>query len=280
MILSGNAILERLEKNEIFKNDTWCKSQIREASYVLRIDDDGMLLEGKFFDPGKPFSGGFITIEPGKIAILSTVERLDMPKDLVGKIGIRLEYALQGLTGLMGIQVDPLYGHGKKDERLYMRVANLGNDPIHLQPGDGVFTFEIDKVCGSFVPPKRDDSWSRIKSSMAEQTKPSWSYVTRIQNDVETVRKDMKSEVESVKNYLQPLVMFGIFLVAVAILGAALTVILSFRDTPEISVPGWVTEWGWLILLFTLCIAAICTALVGAVTAWFLFCQMRRESKR
>ena len=49
-----------------------------------------------------------------------------MPNDLVGKIGIRLEYALKGLTGLMGIQVDPCYGQERSGERLYIRVVNLG----------------------------------------------------------------------------------------------------------------------------------------------------------
>ena len=40
-----------------------------------------------------------------------------MPADLVGKIGIRFNHAALGLTGLMGIQVDPNYGQGKKAER-------------------------------------------------------------------------------------------------------------------------------------------------------------------
>ena len=55
-----------------------------------------------------------------------------MPGDLVGKIGIRFDYASIGLTGLMGIQVDPLFGRDLDKERLYVRVANLGNAPISI----------------------------------------------------------------------------------------------------------------------------------------------------
>ena len=59
------------------------------------------------------YTGSYIAIEPGEIAILSTKERLNMPENLVGKIGIRLDAALKGLVGLMGIQVDPCMGKTK-----------------------------------------------------------------------------------------------------------------------------------------------------------------------
>ena len=220
------------------------------------------------------FSESYITIDPGKIAILSTVERLDMPPDLVGKIGIRLKYALQGLTGLMGIQVDPLYGNGKEDERLYIRVANLGNESIRLSPGDGLFTFELHQVTGCVTSQKRGDSWKRIKRDLQNQKEPSWTYVTRVEDSqkgqANQLEEKLKSETENLREHLQPLVMFGIFLVAVTILGAALSIILSLRNTPEASVPSWVTGWGWIVLLFTLSFAGAATALIG-VSAFALF---------
>ena len=82
---------------------------------------------------GSEYTGSYIAIEPGEIAILSTKERLNMPENLVGKIGIRLDAALKGLVGLMGIQVDPfMYGQDQEDERLYIRVANLGNETVPI----------------------------------------------------------------------------------------------------------------------------------------------------
>ena len=105
----------------------------------------------------------YIEIDPGKIAILSTIEKVTMPSDLVGKIGIRLDYALLGLTGLMGIQVDPYYGHDKEGERLFIRVANFGNDPIRLSPGDRVFTFELHEVAGK-VPQNRNQTLGHASS--------------------------------------------------------------------------------------------------------------------
>ncbi len=137
----------------------------------MRVAPDGLMLEGHHYRPEEECIDGRIEIQPGKIAILSTVERLDMPRDLVGKIGIRFEYACQGLTGLMGIQVDPFYGWGHDNERLYIRVANLGNDTISILPYSEVFTFELHKVDMHVQRPSkpRESMWHRIQDTLANQ---------------------------------------------------------------------------------------------------------------
>ena len=279
MILGHNEIHNRLAKGEVFKEGTWDPSCIKEASYVLRIADDGLLLDGEFYGPydqRKHYEGNFIAIDPGKIAILSTKEQLNMPSDLVGKIGIRLEFALLGLTGLMGIQVDLLFGHDKEQERLYIRVANFGNESINLLPGSKVFTFELHQVVGNIPPFAKDESWPRIKQSLKDLDDASWSYVTRVQNNVDkqgkSLRRELSSETQNLREHLQPVVMFGIFLVAVTILGVSLTVILSVRDIPTVDVPDFVTDWGWILLLTTLSVATMATATMGAAmvcwTVW------------
>lgn len=265
MILSGEAILERLRDGQIFRQGTWDETSIKEASYVLRLASDGLLVNGKFYGPGEPYTESYISIEPGKIAILSTKERLNMPENLVGKIGIRLDAALKGLVGLMGIQVDPMYGQDQEDERLYIRVANLGNETVKFTPGEPVFTFELHEITGVVRPlsPPKDPTWPRLKKELSTQNDASWSYVTRVQSET-------ASAIGSIRDYLQPLVMFGIFLVSVTILGVAISLILSVRDTPEVSVPSWVTNWGWILLMFTLTMATAATAAIGGFTAWRL----------
>ena len=262
MILSGKAIRERLDEGEIFREGTWDEGGLKEASYALRLAPDGLILEGKQYRPGKTFEGDYIEIKPGMIAILSTVERMNMPCNLVGKIGIRLDHAQQGITGLMGIQVDPLYGSDKQDERLFIRVANLGNESIRLSPGEQVFTFEVHTVKGEVVGPSegRECSWTRITKVLSNQSNSSWTYVTR-------VRSDLSVETERIRDTFQPVVLFGIFLVAATILGVAITVILSVRDIPEVQVPTWVPDWSWGLLIGTLCLAAVATACVGFAAA-------------
>ena len=223
MILGKDAIRERLNNGEVFKDGTWVEESIMEASYALRVASDGLLLGGKRYKPDEESIEGRIEIKPGEIAILSTKERLNMPGDLVGKLGIRFDYASQGLTGLMGIQVDPYFGLGREDERLYIRVANLGNETVPIHPGADVFTFELHKVEGSVPAPStpRLPMWHRLQDILAGQSNISWSFVTRVQHNVEDTQQQVRSAREEIRDYLQPLVMFGIFLVAVTILGGS-----------------------------------------------------------
>ena len=272
MILSGEAILERLRDGQIFRQGTWDEASIMEASYALRLANDGLLVNGEFHEPGVPYTGSYIAIEPGEIAILSTMERLYMPDDLLGKIGLRLDAALKGLVGLMGIQVDPLYGQDQDDERLYIRVANFGNETVKFLPGEHVFTFELHEITGGVPAPSspKMPTWPRLKRQLSSQDNSSWSFVTRVQSETVQAEDRVRSELTNIKDYLQPLVMFGIFLVAVTILGVAIAVIVSVRDTPEASVPSWVTGWGWILLMCTLTIATAATAAIGGFTAWRL----------
>ncbi len=274
MVLSGDEIRIRLRNDEIFRDGTWDDSCIKEASYALRIADDGLLIDGRFYDPGDHYSANYIEIEPGQIAILSTVEILNMPHNLVGKIGIRLNYALRGLTGLMGIQVDPCYGQNRDDERLFIRVANFGNQKISLSPGTEVFTFELHEVVGTIPVATTDkkSTWKRLKEELSTQSKLSWSYVTQVQQtgqqNVKRVEEQLNEETQKIRDYLQPVVLFGIFLVAVTILGVCITLMLNFAQSSDAVEPGWVANWGWILALVTISIATIATAAMGVLTIW------------
>ena len=86
MILGSEKIKQRLEQGQIFRDGTADLKYVKEASYALRVAEDGLIIDGEFFRVGKPYPSTYIEIEPGKIAILSTQEELDMPGDLVGRL--------------------------------------------------------------------------------------------------------------------------------------------------------------------------------------------------
>ena len=275
MILGSKEIRRRLDGGDIFENGTWDPQSIKEASYALRVAYDGLMLGGKHYRPEKDCIEGPIDIKPGEIAILSTVEQLNMPSDLAGKIGIRFDYASVGLTGLMGIQVDPRFGQGIDKERLYIRVANLGNVTISIPLHAEVFTLELHEVRGDVPVTSRPkiSVWHRIQENLAGQQKPSWSYVTRVQSELSEQSKRLDERLESIRDYLQPVVMFGIFLLSVTILGVVLTVLLSVRESPTVAIPSWVTSWVWSLLLSTLSIATVSTAVMGVLMIWRLWRQ-------
>ncbi len=297
MILGHNEIHNRIAKGEVFRRGTWHPGCLREASYVLRIAADGLLLDGKFYDPviqerrdefprlSKKVGGTtvqeptvperYIKIDPGKIAILSTIEELNMPADLVGKIGIRLKFAQLGLTGLMGIQVDPHFGHEKNHERLFIRVANFGNEAITLSEGDGVFTFELHEVKGHVPLPAepRKGSWSRIRRTLKDLDDASWSYVTRVESN-------LSAETQSVKDYFQPLVMFGVFLVAVSILATAIAVLVQTPAPPKEATASWLDVDKQDLLLWVLLVGVLGTTWVGLAAGWRFLRPYRRGTPR
>ena len=80
------------------------------------------------------------------------------------------------------------------------------------------------------------------------------------------IENRLTAQLNNVRDYLQPLVMFGIFLVAITILRVALTVIVAGSDVPETYVPTWVRDWGWKVLLGSLSFGAAMTGIVGIVT--------------
>ena len=197
----------------------------------------------------------------------------------------------------MGIQVDPCYGQQRAGERLYIRVANLGNEAIKLLPGAAVFTFEVHQLaeaidCSRFP---KDPTWEVLKSGLSDQVDASWSYATRINDDSVERGRQLKEEADDreeqhqnrfeveisrIRDYIQPVVMFGIFLVAVTILGVAFSTILSLRDTEAAAVPPWFTDTGWWLLLATLFGAVVATGLVAILTCVQLVLSITGRSLR
>lgn len=276
--MSGTAIRDRLKNGEIFEPSSWDEGCIKEASYILRVAKDGMHVNGEAYPPGKDFPKETIRIEPGNIAILSTVERFNMPKDLVGHQGIRFNYAVLGLTGLMGIQVDPLFGANVSDERLYLRFANLSNDAVVIMPGAAIFNIEFQTVEGDIdidsingLHGARGRMWERIMEMTAKQSDPGWSFATG-------VKDELSEALERVEKQLQPVVMFGVYLLATSLLGVSLAILLSVRNNNIGNIPSWVGDWAWGILLAELGFAALVVTVIGAATALrFVLVFVRRR---
>lgn len=246
-VLGRNRIRECLDREEVFKPGTWDEEGLKEASYALRLAWDGLVVEGRPYPPGTCYEGSQICIEPGRLAILSTKEVLQMPGSVSGKVGVRLEFAALGLLGLMGIQVDPYYGQGLEDERLYFRVANVSNETIRLHPWDRVFNIELHDAEGAVAPdPSKERGWTRMQKLIRSQPDTSWTYITRVEHDV-----------KDIEDRFHPLVFFGVILVAVTILGVMAGVTINADST---SAPNWIADWGWIMLVGTFAVGGGATA--------------------
>ena len=103
--------------------------------------------------------------------------------------------------------------------------------------------------------------WLYLQRELGNQRETSWTIMSRVQSEQET-------EAQRVRENLQPVVMFGVFLVAVTIIGVAIALILGLRDIPSTKVPDWVTDWGWILLLVTVSVATLATAFIGIAAGW------------
>ena len=156
---------------------------------------------------------------------------------------------------------------------MYIRVANFGNDPIRLSEGDGVFTFELHEVTGCVPKESKKDSWPRIKQTLKDLDNASWSYVTRVESD-------LSAETQRVKDYFQPLVMFGVFLVAVSILAAALAVLLQTPKPSKVIGTSLLAADAGTLFLWVLLVGIAGTAWVGMAAGWRFFRPYRRGPAR
>ena len=118
-------------------------------------------------------------------------------------------------------------------------------------------------MIGAACPPSQNKAptWDRLIRGLADQDEVSWTFGARI-------AADLDSEVKNIQQNLQPVVMFGVFLVAITILGVTISLMLSLRDTPTVEVPIWVTDWAWILMIITLAMATTATAAVGVAAAW------------
>ena len=268
MILGTRQILNRLSHGEIFRDGTWVLESVKEASYALRVADDGMIVGDNIIEPGAKNALPEIEIQPGRIAVLSTIERLCMPPDLVGRLGVRLEFASKGLVGQMGIQVDPYYGCGEDENvRLYIKVANLGNRNVVIEPGARVFNIEFSEVAGAEQQGEKDDTWNRLMRTVGDPSHQDWTYLTQINENLDTkadeinevvaektkeLSDDLTMRLGWIRDNQQAVVMFGVFLVAVTILAAMVGAILDADGAPPL-----VTDFGWGVLLFLCGVATV-----------------------
>lgn len=138
------------------------KKNLKPASYDLSLGDE-YRLGGKprFLNKEKRY----LTIPPYEVAIVKTLEKLKMPKNLIGRWNLRISYVYKGLLWVGGPQVDPGFeGH------LYCPLYNLSTRPVILEYEEPFATIDFIKTTpfieskSKLFEPKRKDAMSEYDS--------------------------------------------------------------------------------------------------------------------
>jgi hypothetical protein len=214
----------------------------------------------------KKYPNGF-KLQQGESAVVSTEERFALDLDLHATIGQRFSWAAKGLLMLHGGGVHPGYGRTKSDDgtwhpsdddvRLYFVVANIGPDPVELKPGADLvflqlFTVEANKAqpivpSGGWDYLRRrlygdpDDTgglgFFRSVIELKARLNAQEARTNEIADAAEAAEKAADRSM-TMSNYV---VVFGVYLVAVALLGIVFASVAdalsAVADDPE--------DWGW-----------------------------------
>src|SRR4051812_44735428 len=168
MILSDRDILHALQEGRV-RIDPMpdMQTQLGSVSIDFRLGTTFMVFEHSrhsFIDPRRPQSIGdaMRTIEvaedepfimqPGDFALASTIESLELPNDLLGRLEGRSSIARLGITVHSTAAVFEPGWIGTAT----MELSNLGRMPVALYPGMRICAFSFETVSSPVQTPYRD----------------------------------------------------------------------------------------------------------------------------
>lgn len=167
MLLSAAAIKGEAVRDGQLLIDPFDERLLKPASYVLRLDsvirrlkpsDEPIVLWGEDAqDPevGDPEPCAAITIEPGKVILASTLERISMPWHLAGIIGTLSHLARCGVSvHCNSFLVSPGFGWTAPTS-LTLELTSVNSRPIILHPKAPICHLMLVRVASPEQDPDR-----------------------------------------------------------------------------------------------------------------------------
>lgn len=260
-----NDAIERCA-NEFGLITPFSKEHLKPANYKLRIGDE-YAIKGQIKQLTDKSGQNEITIEPFDVAVIKTLETLNMPRFLIARWNIRVQLAYEGLLWVGGPQVDAGYvGH------LFCPIYNLSDKPVTLKYGDYIAvidfirtsTFQVGQSMDYPGPlPERilfeDYKPERLRSALATRVV---SELTDFKDKLEKLTGVVETRMTAAQGRIDNFI--SLTFAVVALLFAAVT--LFFGKPNE---PNW-----WDPSVFWICTLAILISMLSWVNSkssvqWF-----------
>src|SRR5271165_7045113 len=161
--------------------DPFDPSSLRPAGYDLRVGQS-FAIGGKL---GHLNYGGSLTIGPYQVAVIQTLETLNIPHFLIGRWNIRVMLAYKGLLWVGGAQVDPGFRG-----RLSCPIYNLSKEPVKLDYGERVAMIDFVTTTPFKDQISKPFQWWSGKKLVFQQ------YSTELQSGVEDKLNAVREELE------------------------------------------------------------------------------------
>lgn len=116
------------------------EENLKPANYKINIGDE-YAIRGKIYPLSDRPGEDEIRIEPFEVAIIKTLETINMPRFLIARWNIQVSKAYKGLLWVGGPQVDAGYvGH------LFCPIYNLSDQPVSLRYGSPIAVIDFEKT--------------------------------------------------------------------------------------------------------------------------------------
>lgn len=237
---------------------------LKPAGYELTIGND-YALGGERKTLSETTNETEIKIPPFEVAIVSTRERVNLPRFLVGRWSLRVEWVYKGLLWVGAPQVDPGYvGY------LFCPLYNLSNKDIVLKLGDPIALIDFVKTTSfsakskeySRPPWRRDLGYYNYKLKSALFTEAG-ERIKKVEKEVRNLTKEIDNDIRRIRARVDTF--FVTTFTAIAILVAALSILVTSAAGPSVVNPIWIyISFGLSIVAFSL--ACYVMSLVRRVT--------------
>lgn len=213
-ILSGEEIKNRGLVDPPSQRD------VEPAAYNLSLGTFYLHVDGEEYKKGvKPYCEPSITLPARRVSVLSTNEKIILPKNLCAKVGITFSLAKKGLIALFGPMIDPGY-----NDHFIAVVYNVTNRSITIPIGEKFLKMEIHTV---FKASTAKESYAEMGPFDPEFTeKDSVGDLTESVSEAKRKLSRLDEQINAVVGGYKSLLLFGVFLVAASILGAVLSFLL------------------------------------------------------
>jgi dCTP deaminase len=158
------------------------KNCLQQCSYDLRLGDQIYVVGKK-----APFRltrvKPYVSIAPGEFAILTCLEKLNMPDDVLGFINVRSTFKKQGLVNISGFHVDPTF-----KGRLVFAVQNVGPSDITLKFRSPTFTIFFSRLSSKTTNPRQRPVQEGIELGDIQLLGGSSVTLNKLKSDVDRLR--------------------------------------------------------------------------------------------
>ncbi len=135
MLLTDAQVRSAIDLGKLIIEDFDAR-HLQPASYDIRLGAEAFTSSGRKKVDVR--SKGTLLIEAGDFAVLRSYEKIGMPRDMAGHIGLRSYYARKGLILLSGPQIDPGF-----ESRLILGVFNSSPRDLLIPYKEGLGTVEF-----------------------------------------------------------------------------------------------------------------------------------------